>query len=145
MMSVRRQMILPGEAIAKVEAGEFTPTEDVIASETFINHSLGTVPDFICVIAVTDFEAITESPYTYIANGVVYKCHAFGSNKSQTTKFAGHYVRTIAKSTVVNYINEFLTVIKFANDKTFRVPHYNSDNRLKANVTYRYLIGKFKE
>ena len=53
LMQLRRGLMMgmAGGKLQMVEAGTYTPSEDVFAQQTQIPHNLGVVPDFVIVVA----------------------------------------------------------------------------------------------
>lgn len=124
-----------------VEVGTYTPSEDVCASQTQIPHNLGVVPDFVMVMA-DEFAATADMTVRYIANACCAKANLIASNKSANgfaayqSNFAGRDTQ-ISQAEIVNYT-------KFLYDGYFYIPYYSSSDKLKAGITYHYVIGKFE-
>lgn len=124
-----------------VEMGQFTPSEDVYASQTQIPHNLGVVPDFVMVVA-DEFVATADMTVKYIANAYCAKANLIASNKS-ANGFGAYQSNFIGRDTVWA-ITEAINYTKFLHDGYFLIPYYSSSDTLKAGITYRYVIGKFE-
>lgn len=127
---------------ALLESGEYTPTEDVTSSSIHIPHSLGVVPDFVLVIS-DEFTATTDLTDRYISNGYCGKTNLIASNVS-TSGFCAYRENWPSDTRSWQSI-ENIDYTKFLHETNFEIPYYNSSDKLKAEITYHYVLGKFKE
>lgn len=129
--------------IAKIECGNYTPTEDENPNNIYIPHSLGEIPDFI-VYQSTGVAVSDSYQYTYLISGIIYivpvlNYPEFPSDSFYQSIFARKQQKGIA------YSNILVNMSNFATTSNFLFPRAQATDRLKANVTYHYVIGKFKE
>lgn len=122
----------------KVEFGTYTPTEDVKAKNLHITHGLGVIPNFVVVMA-DEFTATTDTTKRYISNGFCSKTTLKVSNTNATG--TGYYKMTFPARDTAWQMYENVNYEKFLHADTFEVPYYNSDDTLKAGITYHYVIG----
>ena len=127
---------------AILESGTYTPQEDIKAIDVRIPHSLGELPDF-CLYFSSEFTPNTTYDKTYCANGYFAKCNLMSPQRARTG--FGSYLRSNKQTnnSVINVWYDDLTNFFSTTDFTF--PRYNSGEYLKGNITYYYIIGKFKE
>lgn len=133
-------MMMLGGATKLVETGSFTPDTDVNAKDNPIQHSLGVVPEFIIVMA-DEFAALTSMTERYIANCYFSKTNIKASNVTGSY-FAWYATNWHTRDTLWNTYEQ-LSTAKFANDSTFVVPYYQTIDKLKAGITYHYVIGTY--
>ena len=124
------------------ECGTYTPTEDTVYEKVKIPHGLGVRPDFI--IAYADgIEALAT--YT---NTEKYICwFSYGKiniTNPTTNPYHATYVRTRPGYNASITQSENI-LQKFVNESWFMIGGYQSDDKLKGGVTYRYVIGKYQE
>lgn len=124
-----------------VETGTYTPETDENASGIHISHSLGVVPDFVLVIADA-FQAIASDANKYIANSSCAKTNLIASNVSKTG-FAVYMTNFNGMDTSWQTF-EYVDHTKFLHESSFEVPYYSSSDKLKAGITYHYVIGSFE-
>ena len=129
----------------KVEMGEYTPETDIKWSEVRFNHSLGAVPDFI--VFYSDKIDITTSYNTsYLVSTSVVRRKANSASDS-----LGNVCVTRIGEAGVNHGRGglFFNGTYVASDTYFYAVGssmgYADESRLKANTTYHYIVGKFKE
>lgn len=125
-------------AKAKVEAGTYTPETDEYASQVSIAHGLGAIPDFVIVMS----DAFTaEQSYTvnYIGNSYCSKTNLSASNLSFSG--VGYYLKSKMNDTTIIQSYEQVAHTKFLSIDSFKIPYYYSADKLKAGVTYHYLVG----
>ena len=127
--------------IAKIEIGEYTPLTDVVASETQIQHSLGIVPDFILYYC-NEFTTSDQYIDTYIMSGFCTKTN-FTNNENVTGTgciFKSNPGKiSLAYSPITNDPSSFST------SSVFYLCYKLTTDKLKAGITYHYILGKFKE
>ena len=131
--------------IAKIEFGEYTPSTDEDISTKSISHSLGEIPDFIiCFAKFLDID--TTWTDAYLISG--YACPAnvplFNSYSRDTLV---QIFRTVPGSGL-NTNSQTQSYFKSdrSTNNSFYLPYHSSiTTKLKANITYYYVIGKFKE
>ena len=124
--------------IAKIECGNYTPSTDETAMEVRVSHSLGELPDFLLFFSDT-ITASNESEVSYTVNGTIVRQNTSNSyNGFVCTLF------TVANKTTYNRIVGSIGLDSFLSDHSFTF-FGNTDIKLKANTTYHYIIGKFKE
>ena len=122
----------------KVELGTYTPTEDVVARNLHIPHGLGAIPNFVVVMA-DEFVATTDTTVRYISNAFCSKSTLKASNA--TTTGVGFYKMNWNGKDTAWQSYEGINYEKFLHADTFEVPYYNSDDTLKAGITYHYVVG----
>ena len=135
-------IIPPIGQTALLESGEYTPIETVAASTTHIPHNLGIIPDFVLVIS-NEFAATAEMTERYITNSYCGKTNLTTQDVS-TNGFCA-YRTNWPQSNKSWQAVEHINYTKFLHENNFEIPYYNSGDKLKAGITYYYIIGKFKE
>lgn len=123
-----------------VEVGSFTLQADTVAKDYHISHSLGSTPDFVMVVA-DEFTASADYTVGYIANAYCAKANLIATNKNANGLAA--YQQNYQNNTTQWSTAEVINYTKFLHESNFEVPYYNSQNALKAGVTYHYVVGKF--
>lgn len=127
-----------------VEFGTYTPTEDVLAAQVNIQHSLGTVPDFVVVMS-DEFTSSSEFTKMYIGNAYCSKVNLRYANGNQ---LSGYCARVSNNPTNPSGSQAFNVVTNYTNmlhTDYFNIPYYRADSDyLKANLTYHYVIGTFQ-
>ena len=139
--------------IAKIECGNYTPTTDEDVADTWISHSLGVMPDFVLFVA-NNFTLTTASATKYLESGAIYKSAAIASMYSEY-EVNSRYILQYSKSNSITELASSGGMVIIENQISasghdgaaeFRFPKLTSGGPiLKANVTYHYVIGKFKE
>ena len=124
--------------LKKVEFGTYTPTEDVFAKDAHIPHGLGATPNFIVVMSDA-FAASTDYAKKYVSNSSCVKSLLQASNKAGDGICA--YLRTFPNHDAMQMLVENINYAKFLHADAFEIPYYNSDDYLKADVTYHYVVG----
>lgn len=128
--------------IAKIECGDYTPTTDISPDEVSIPHSLGEIPDFFCYYC-DDIEGLNNYQYTYVLNGFIYPLHYVLSGINQDS--ISQTIQTKINSVGLGYSTTLVNMNAYANNTSFIFMKKADTDRLKANITYHYVVGKFKE
>ena len=126
--------------IAKIECGEYTPTTDMTSNDRWFNHSLGVIPDFILVFTSGMSGSATASN-TYLVNFLVTK-HDFVNASSNGNCFKS---MTKLNATTLSLTARMSAMSNVATTSQFMMNIPNGTELFQANVTYYYIIGKFKE
>ena len=124
--------------IAKIECGNYTPESDTAITEVNILHSLGEVPDFIIYYTNDIVSGIYE--YQYLICGSCF-------NVTLSSSFSGvrHCLHTQINSSQIGTNTTAKTPSAYSTEASFKLPYASETNYVKANTTYHYVIGKFKE
>lgn len=145
-------MIRNMENITTMESGSYTPTQDVEAKNTWIPHSLGIMPDFVLCIA--DNFTITASATNYLESSIIYRSPVITQAYSSAGVNSSYFMR-YTKTNTANEVSQGVGMVIL--EKQICDTEHNGASEfrfatstglaiiLKANVTYRYIIGKFKE
>ena len=129
--------------IAKIECGNYTPTQDELITDVILNHSLGEIPDFLTVFI--DPISLIAYDTSYLLCGTYYRSYdsEYVDNYYFLTTIYNKVNTTTTGSTYGGLVKESAMT-----NSTFTFPHTKSGAygaTLKANTTYHYIIGKFKE
>ena len=126
--------------IAKIEMGTYIPTSDIASASLWFNHSLGKVPDFI-IIYTREMSASATATNTYLVNFLVIKHEFIGASAD------GNCFKSMTKlnTTTLSMSARMLSLDKVATSSQFLMNIPESVELFKANVTYHYIIGNFKE
>ena len=129
----------------KVEMGEYTPETDVDPGSLYVSHSLGEQPDFLYYYSDT-VDSLASDEYSYMCFGVVSKVHYKNGGVDPNTNALCSCLYTKIGSTSLSVSETPVNVEDFIEPTRFRFAYKTTiSSRLKANITYHYIIGKFKE
>ena len=127
----------------EIEYGEYTPTvdEDVISS--YFSHSLGRAYDFIFYTS-NGINMVNEDSI-YLIGGLIYNNF---TNYTYPINIITYYKG--ANSTLVSNTRGAIASMSGTHDANHNIESYcrlfgPTNCKLKANVTYRYILGYFKE
>ena len=125
----------------EIEYGEYTPETDIpiYNSTLFIPHNIGTIPDFVIVAA-----DIPESDtYTVKYLGLLSYCRANSESYHVFIRVIKPGTSNWATSSGIT-TNTYTQEVQYLSDSNFKIIG-PSEAYVKANVTYHYIVGKFKE
>lgn len=125
-----------------IEKGTYTPNEDIDVGNITILHSLGVIPEFISVYA-DKIKPKAGWRDSYLINSYV---SIMKTNFENTFGNCCHFsAATCPGRKVVSYGTFFDDDIsKFADSTKFRIPFYMAHYKLKAGVTYHYVVGVYE-
>lgn len=118
-----------------IEKGSITFAEDVDAGRN-IPHSLGVEPNFVVVIA-DEFEHNPDSTNRYCICGALAK-HKYKITDPNVTILGGYLSVANSQDSLAQTWREFDSKLTATN---FYFPTYNGSYKLKAGVTYHYIVG----
>ena len=132
--------------IVNIEVGEYTPIEDTLVSSVTFNHNLNTTPDFIYIYS----EPIARTSETWQNE---YLLQSNATNLTFTENVGNDYYTFCLLRTKINatsYNSTFSAALKsdFTTATSFKIILAGSlinTCYFKANTTYHYIIGKYKE
>ena len=128
--------------LADIEMGEYTPTQDTLITEVSISHSLGKMPDFY-LYYTTNFVLGTYTPL-YAIEGSYHPLYIQDNIQKFTFTARCNKTNSTAMNTMVGTMDKDTLALNGIDDHTFKFIG-NTTSLLKANVTYRYIIGINKE
>lgn len=124
----------------KIEYGEYTPVEDEETMNTFIQHSINDIPDFL-IYYTKDISVDEIYEVSYTLDGTV-----FPTASPSDTNYTSYIVcrALVANSTNITITRGTTDITATYTNTTFRF-FGPSGSKLKANAKYCYIVGKFKE
>lgn len=133
---------------AILESGSYTPTQDIITNDLFIPHSLGVTPDFL--ICTSNFETSKNQSANYLLASYIIKYPIVSVLTSTADTIAWSMFTQINSSNgamgtnaAVSRLETIFSDENHSSTEFFRFPMKNEEFKLKANITYKYVIGKF--